>query len=124
MKKLLLITYYWPPAGGGGVQRWLKMSKYFRTFGWELVVFTPKKTDATLEDQSLLEEVRKEIEVVHSDIWEPYDLFKRLSGKKKKEKMNSGFINEKKKSSIVQELSLFIRGNFFIPDAFFFMLTC
>ena len=31
-KKVLIITYYWPPAGGAGVQRWMKMSKYFNEF--------------------------------------------------------------------------------------------
>lgn len=117
MKKLLLISYYWPPAGGGGVQRWLKMSKYIHQFGWELVVVTPHKTDGTITDTSLEKEIRPEIEVLRTDIWEPYDLFKKFTGKKKDAKVYSGFIDENAKPSLTKKISVFIRGNFFIPDA-------
>jgi len=117
MKKFLLITYYWPPAGGGGVQRWLKMSKYFRKFGWEPLVYTAEKGEQAAYDPSLVAEVPDRLEVVRTPIWEPYDWYKRFTGKKKEEKVYSGFINEGKKTSLTQELSVFIRGNFFIPDA-------
>ncbi len=117
MKKFLLITYYWPPAGGGGVQRWLKMTKYFREFGWEPIIYTADEGEQAAYDPSLVREVPEGIEVVRTPIWEPYDLYKKFTGKKKGEKVYSGFISEGKKSSLTQELSVFIRGNFFIPDA-------
>ncbi len=117
MKKFLLITYYWPPAGGGGVQRWLKFSKYIREFGWEPVVFTPEDGELAAHDQSLLDEVPEGLKVIKTPIWEPYDLYKQFIGRKKGEKVYSGFINEGKRSSFTQDLSIFIRGNLFIPDA-------
>lgn len=117
MKNLLLIAYYWPPAGGGGVQRWLKMSKYLHQFGWKLTVVTPHKTDGTITDNSLVKEVNPQIEEVRTPIWEPYGLFKKFTGKKKDAKVYSGFIDENKKPSLTKKISVFIRGNFFIPDA-------
>jgi hypothetical protein len=61
MKKVLIITYYWPPSGGGGVQRWLKMSKYFPGFGWQPIIYTPLNPDPSVLDQSLTSEIHPEI---------------------------------------------------------------
>lgn len=122
MKKFLLITYYWPPAGGAGVQRWAKMSKYIAQFGWQPVVYTPLNGEVPVHDESLIKEIPTDIEVVKTPIWEPYDLYKAFLGRKKKEKLYSGFINEKRKASFSQKLSVFIRGNFFIPDARMFWI--
>lgn len=116
-KKVLIITYYWPPAGGGGVQRWLKFSKYLREFGWEPVIYTVRDAEYPVLDKSLEKELPEELEVIRTPIWEPYDLYKKFTGRKKGERVYSGFINEQKKESLAQKLSVFIRGNFFIPDA-------
>lgn len=116
MKRVLIISYYWPPAGGGGVQRWLKMTKYLPEFGWTPIIYTPSNGESPVEDQSLLKEVHPQVEVIQSPIWEPYGFYKKFTGKKKSEKVYSGFINDKKES-FTQKLSVFIRGNFFIPDA-------
>ena len=43
--------------------------------------------------------------------------YKKLTGRKKNDKINSGFLSEKKKSVFFEKLSVWIRGNFFIPDA-------
>ena len=117
MKKLLLITYYWPPSGGAGVQRCLKHVKYFRDFGWEPVVFTAEDAAYPILDESLTKDIPEGIEVVKGPIWEPYELYKRFTGQKKKERVYSGFLSEDKKPSFTQRASVWIRGNFFIPDA-------
>ncbi|HEX5112090.1 MAG TPA: glycosyltransferase, partial [Saprospiraceae bacterium] len=122
MKKFLLITYYWPPAGGAGVMRWAKMSKYISEFGWEPVIYTPSNGETGMHDESLLKEIPSHIEMVKTPIWEPYDLYKTFLGRSKKDKVYSGFINEKKKVSLAQRISVFIRGNFFIPDARMFWI--
>ncbi|HUR30427.1 MAG TPA: glycosyltransferase [Saprospiraceae bacterium] len=122
MKKFLLITYYWPPAGGAGVMRWAKMSKYISQYGWQPIIYTPSNGEVPVHDESLVKEIPPHLEVVKTPIWEPYNLYKTFLGRKKREKLYSGFINEKKKASLSQKISVFIRGNFFIPDARMFWI--
>ena len=117
MRKVLLILYYWPPSGGAGVQRCLKLVKYLRDFGWEPIVFTAENAAYPILDESLFDDVPEGQEVVRSPIWEPYEVYKRFTGQKKGEKVYSGFLSEDKKPSLTQRLSIWIRGNFFIPDA-------
>ncbi|MDX2245702.1 MAG: glycosyltransferase [Bacteroidia bacterium] len=117
MKKVLLITYYWPPSGGAGVQRVLKLVKYFRDFGWEPIVYAPENPAYPILDESLLADIPTGQEVIKGPIWEPYDFYKKFTGQGKKERVYSGFLSEDKKPSFTQKLSVWIRGNFFIPDA-------
>lgn len=117
MKKVLIITYHWPPMGGGGVQRWLKMSKYLRDYDWEPVIFTVSDAEIALPDPSLLEEVPPGVEILRTPIWEPFGLYKKITGKKSDEKVQPGFLSEGDGSSWQQNLAYWIRGNIFIPDA-------
>lgn len=117
MKKVLLITYYWPPSGGAGVQRVLKTAKYLRSFGWEPIIFTAQDAAYPILDESLLQDVPQGLEVVKGPIWEPYDLYKKFTGQKEKKQVYSGFMSDQGKQSFTQKLSIWIRGNFFIPDA-------
>lgn len=117
LKRVLIITYYWVPAGGGGVQRWVKFVKYLREFGWEPVVYTVSNGDYPILDQTLAAEIPNDIEVIKTPIWEPFDLYKRFTGKKKEQKMDANFLSEGKKWSLKDKLAVFVRGNFFIPDA-------
>jgi hypothetical protein len=114
MKKALIITYYWPPSGGAGVQRWLKFVKYFRDFGWEPVVYTPENPESPVNDPDLEKDVPKDITVIKTEIWEPYLFYKKLMGQKK---INAAFLSESKKPKRFEKLAVWIRGNFFIPDA-------
>lgn len=116
MKKVLIITYYWPPMGGGGVQRWLKMTKYLREYNWEPVIFTTENGEASAIDQSSLKQIPKGVETIRVPIWEPFALYKKMTGKKKDEKLVPGTVSEQKQS-FTQKLSVWIRGNVFIPDA-------
>ena len=117
MKRVLVITYYWPPSGGAGVQRWLKFVKYLRNFGWEPVVYTPENPEFPETDYSLEKDVPENLEVIKQPIWEPYGTYKRLLGQKKEDKINAAFLSEKKKNSMLENFSVWMRGNFFIPDA-------
>lgn len=116
MKKVLIITYYWPPMGGGGVQRWLKTTKYLREFDWEPIIFTTENAEVSIHDESLLEDIPDGIEIIKVPIWEPFRLYRSLTGQKG-EKINPGFLQKKKGNSFLQNISIWIRGNFFIPDA-------
>jgi glycosyltransferase involved in cell wall biosynthesis len=117
MKRLLIISYYWPPSGGAGVQRWLKFTKYLREFGWEPVIYTPENPEFPEADESLFKDIPVGIEVIKRPIWEPYNVYKRFTGQKKEEKIQAGFLSVKKKNPFIENISVWIRGNFFIPDA-------
>ncbi len=118
MPRVLIITYYWPPSGGSGVQRWLKMSKYLPENGWQPVIYTADDAEYPVEDASLEKDVTPEAEVIRRPIAEPYTFYKKFLGMKKGEKVKAGFINEgATKSGWKENLSVWLRGNFFIPDA-------
>jgi glycosyltransferase involved in cell wall biosynthesis len=108
--------------GGGGVQRWLKMVKYIRSFGWEPIIFTVKDGEVSLSDPELLKELPENIETHRAPIWEPFDLYKKLLGKGKNEKIQPGLLNESDKNGWKNELILWIRGNVFVPDAKMFWI--
>ena len=113
MKRLLIITYYWPPTGGSGVQRWVKFSKYLPEFGWQPVVYTPENPEQLARDESLLADIPACAEVVKTHISEPYEIYRRLTGGKQGQEVNP--VNAQKKNW-KQRLSLWVRGNCFIPD--------
>jgi glycosyltransferase involved in cell wall biosynthesis len=115
MRKVLVIAYYWPPAGGPGVQRWLKFVKYLPEFGFEPIVYVPKNPNYPIVDEKLLDDVPQGLQVIKQSIKEPYGLASLLS-KKKTKTISSGIIREKD-PTFLEKLLLWIRGNFFIPDA-------
>jgi glycosyltransferase involved in cell wall biosynthesis len=117
MKRVLIITYYWPPNGGAGVYRWLKLSKLLPGHGWQPVIYTPENPELVSDDPGLLRDVRDGLEVVKRPITEPFNLYKRFTGRSTKEKVQVGFLNEKKQGGWKEDFALWVRSNFFIPDA-------
>ena len=115
-KKVLIITYYWPPAGGPGVQRWLKFATYLNNFGITPVVYTPENPSYPIIDESLVTELPENITILKQPIKEPYKKAAAISNKSAKT-ISKGIIPDSKKQSFVERVLLFIRGNFFIPDA-------
>jgi len=116
MKKVLIITYYWPPSGGIGVHRCLKFAKYLREFGWEPVICTADGAEYPVIDEGNFKDVPPGATILKTKIWEPYNLFKFISGKKKEERIHNVFLEEEK-PSLAHKLGIWIRGNIFIPDA-------
>ncbi|QDP84381.1 glycosyltransferase family 4 protein [Chryseobacterium sp. SNU WT5] len=114
-KKILIITYYWPPAGGPGVQRWLKFVKYLPDFGWKPFVFIPENPSYPIVDETLEKEISNDLEIIKTKIWEPYQLAE-FFGKDNK-KFKAGQFDVGKNQSWKSRLSIWVRGNFFIPDA-------
>jgi len=115
MKKVLIITYYWIPSGGAGVQRWVKFAKYLRQYGWEPIIYTPENPEYPSIDHSFEKDIPADITVIKTPIWEPYNVYRNLTGKKN-QAINAGFISENKKQGWKDKLSIWIRGNFLIPD--------
>src|SRR5690606_26977447 len=113
--KVLIVTYYWPPAGGPGVQRWLKFAKYLPEFGIKPIIYTPKNPSYPILDESLVDRVSEDLTIIRKPIWEPYQIAEKINPTNRKFK--AGQFGSSKKKGILSKLSIFIRGNFFIPDA-------
>ena len=125
MKRVLVVTYYWPPSGGSGVQRWVKFAKYLPQEGWQPVIYTPENPEYTAIDHTLEAEIPHTVEIIRRPITEPYDLYRKLMGKGASTDMKTltagasgGAVTEisSGKKSFKQRLSLWIRGNLFVPD--------
>ena len=115
-KKVLLFTYYWPPSGGAGVQRWLKFCKYLPEFKIEPIVITVDETQASYPvlDKSFGIDIANQLQIIKTKSFEPLSFYQKLSGRK--QVPFAGFANETNENW-KHEVSRFIRGNFFIPDA-------
>ncbi len=116
-RKVLIIAYYWPPAGGGGVQRWVKFVKYLSKYGWQPIVYVPENADYPFYDDTLEKDIPESATIIRRKIWEPYSVYNKLSGGGKENKVNAGLISDGKKRSWLAERMIWIRGNWFIPDA-------
>ena len=125
MKRVLVITYYWPPSGGSGVQRWVKFVKYLPQEGWQPVVYAPENPEYTAIDHTLEAEIPHGTEIIRRPITEPYNLYRKLMGKGASTDMKTltagatgGAVTEisSGRKSFKQRLSLWIRGNLFVPD--------
>lgn len=115
MKRALIITYYWPPIGGSGVQRWVKFAKYLPQEGWQPVIYTPENPDLSSIDTSLLNDIPQEAEIIKTRILEPYGIYRKLTGSKGQIKVEANPGGSGKKS-LIKKVSMWIRGNFFMPD--------
>ena len=114
-KKVLIITYYWPPAGGPGVQRWLKLSNYLLENNVKPIIYAPSNPKYPSIDESLLNDVNSEIEVIKQPIFEPFgNLFSKIRKKG---------IPKKKDQSIFDKFLIYLRGNLFIPDSRIFWVN-
>lgn len=99
------------------MQRWVKMARYLHEFGWKPVIYTVENGEQSVLDHTLADTLPVGLEVIRRPIWEPYGAYRNMLGMGKDEKINAAFLQEKKKKSWLQELAVWIRGNFFIPDA-------
>ncbi|HTH55602.1 MAG TPA: glycosyltransferase [Cyclobacteriaceae bacterium] len=114
-KRVLVITYYWPPAGGIAVQRWVKFCKYLSEYGWQPIVFTVSNGHYQLTDNSMAHDV-EHLTVIRRPILEPYRLYQIFAGKKTGN-LNPDEIRPDESVSLLKKISVWIRSNFFIPDA-------
>lgn len=86
-----------------------------REFGWEPVIYTPLNPEMPVVDESLCKDIPKDITILKTKIAEPYRFYKWFSGRK--ENINTGFLSESKGKGWKEKISVWIRGNLFIPDA-------
>lgn len=116
MKKVLIIAYHFPPAAGAATQRILKFLKYLPKFGWEGSVLTVENVDYPDLDHSLIDKIPEGTKVYRTKFWTPFGIYRRLTGRKPKEKIPVAFIKDDHKS-LAERISVFLRLNLFLPDA-------
>lgn len=97
MKKVLVVNHYWPPTGGACVQRWVDFSTNLAEMGYEITVLTPDNPGFEQIDHSLEKRVDSRINVV------------KIAYK--------NIVSGARKTIGNNRVTLFIRGNFFLPDA-------
>ncbi|MCP9236796.1 glycosyltransferase [Lewinella sp. JB7] len=116
-KRVLIISYYWPPSGGIAVLRCLKFAKYLRRYGWEPVIFTARDAHYPTIDHSNDRDLPPDLEVIRQPITEPYAWYKKFMGKPADENVNNVFYTDESAGGWKHQLAVWIRSNFFIPDA-------
>jgi glycosyltransferase involved in cell wall biosynthesis len=117
MKKVLIITYYWPPSGGAGVQRWVKFVKYLSQKNIDITVYTPSNPDFEIKDKQLESEIPDNVKIIQSPIIEPFSIYRKFT-KESASGVQNGSLSADN-ISWKKKLAIWIRGNFFIPDARF-----
>ena len=118
MKSVLIISYYFPPSGGPGVQRVLKFVKYLPDFGWRPVVLTVESGDYPARDESLLQEIPRDVAVYRTRIIEPYGMYRRLTGKPPDAPVDVENIPRRSSGrSWAEAVAAFVRSTAFVPDA-------
>jgi glycosyltransferase involved in cell wall biosynthesis len=96
------------------VQRWLKIIKYLIKSGFNVTIIVPENADYPVTDSSLENDIPHNVHVIEVPINEPSRWASKLSRKRTKT-LQKGILS--KKSSRLENLLLWLRGNFFIPDA-------
>jgi len=116
MNKLLFITYYWPPSGKATLHWPLKIIKYLPEFKWEPAVLTTEET-SSYKDESLLKKISPDLKVYKAKALEPFELYKRFTGKSKEDPLISSETISTENKSLAHKISVWVRFNLFVPDA-------
>ncbi len=117
MKRILFISYYWPPAGKASLHWPLNITRHLPEFGWEPIILTVENETFTVKDESLLKEVRPDMLVIKTRAFEVFNLYRRFIGKKKHDALSVSETMSTDNKGFRHRLSLWVRMNFFIPDA-------
>ena len=117
MKKVLFITYYWPPSGKASLQWPLKIIKHLPSFGWLPSVLTIDEDTFSQKDATFLNEIPADVKVFKAKSLEPFNIYKRFTGRNKDEQLIASESISTKNKSFTHQLSIWIRMNIFIPDA-------
>lgn len=117
MKQLLFITYFWPPSGKATLHWPLKIIKHLPENNWQPIVLTTDDETFTQKDFSLLDEVDPSLKIYKSKSFEPFNLYRKFTGKKSDEHLIASETISTSNKSLTHKISIWIRMNLFIPDA-------
>ncbi len=100
------------------MQRVLKHVQYLPEYGWKPIVLTVENGEFPARDESLLAKIPSDVSVFRTHIYEPYDVYRFVTGKKKGMPID---VNNLKKDgqhrTFKESIAEFIRATLFIPDA-------
>lgn len=117
MKKVLFISYYWPPSGKASLHWPLKIIKHLPSFGWLPTVLTVSEDTFSQKDETFSKEISDEVKVIRAKSYEPFDIYKRFTGKGKDDQLIASETISKKNNNLAHRLAIWMRMNLFIPDA-------
>jgi len=117
MKKVLFITYYWPPSGKASIHWPLKIIKRLPSFDWQPIVLTVEEDTFSQKDETFISEIPSGINVIKAKSFEPFNIYKRFTGKGKDEQLIASQTISKENKSFSHRLSIWLRMNLFVPDA-------
>ena len=117
MKKVLFITYFWPPSGKATLHWPLAIIKHLPSTGWQPEVLTVENESFTQKDESLVREIDPGLRVYKSRTFEPFNLYKRFTGKDRDQQLIASETISTENKSLPHKLSIWIRMNIFVPDA-------
>jgi glycosyltransferase involved in cell wall biosynthesis len=117
MNKVLFITYFWPPSGKATLHWPLNIIKYLPASEWQPEVLTVEKETFTQKDESLLKEIDPGLKVYKSRAFEPFNLYRKFTGRKKDEHLVASETISTENKSLSHKISIWLRMNIFVPDA-------
>jgi glycosyltransferase involved in cell wall biosynthesis len=117
MRKVLFITYFWPPSGKATLHWPMSIIKYLPASGWQPEVLTVENESFTQKDESLLKGIDPDLIVYKSKAFEPFNIYRRFTGKEKDEQLIASETISIENKSLSHQLSIWIRMNIFVPDA-------
>lgn len=77
--RVLIITHQWPPVGGSGVQRAVKLAKYWSRAGVHVHVLTAAHPRYSLMDPTLCDDVPADVTVHRVSGWDPASIAGRMA---------------------------------------------
>ena len=81
-QNILFISYVFPPTGGAGIQRTVKLVKYFDIMGWNVSVLTAKNPSVPVHDTRMLKDISSRIKIYRSLSFElPYAIKRKFWNK-------------------------------------------
>ena len=117
MRRVLFISYFWPPSVKASLHWPLKMIKYLPEFGWQPSVLTVEQDTFSSKDESLLNEIDKNLEVLKAKSFEPFNLYKKFTGRQNDEQLIASETISTVNKGITHLISIWVRMNLFVPDA-------
>jgi len=93
------------------------MINHLSKYGWQPSVLTVNEDTFTEPDESLLNEIDGNLKVIKTETFEPFNIYRKVIGKSKNEKLNASEAISQTNQSFAHKLSVWIRMNLFIPDA-------